>query len=105
MDYLKHKKVLEMTSPSDAGELSDEKQLKAEILEDERRRSLHAAIQKLRMDMQTVIHLVYFEELSYEEAAVVMKKKRKQLTCGSLAAELTETQLQQILRLLQPVSV
>ena len=79
LDYLKHKKVLEITSLSDAQEPTEEKELEAEILADERKRSLHAAIQKLPLEMQTVIHLIYFEELSYEEAAIVMKKKKKQI--------------------------
>ena len=79
LDYLKHKKVLEMISFSETGEPADEKELEAEILADERKRALHGAIQKLPLEMQTVIHLVYFEELSYEEAAMVMKKKKKQI--------------------------
>ena len=77
LDYLKHKRVLTMTSLSDAAEPADEKELEAELLADERKRTLHAAIQKLPMEMQTAIHLVYFEELSYEDAAMVMKKKKK----------------------------
>ena len=79
LDYLKHKKVLQISPLSDAGELADEKELEAELLADERRRTLHAAIRKLPGDMQMVIHLVNFEELSYEEAAMVMNKKKKQI--------------------------
>ena len=79
LDYLKHKRVLTMTSLSDAAEPADEQELEAELLADERKRTLHAAIQKLPMEMQTAIHLVYFEELSYEDAAMVMKKKKKQI--------------------------
>ena len=40
---------------------------------------MHDAIGGLPQDMQTAVYLVYFEELSYAEAAVVMKKKPKQV--------------------------
>lgn len=30
-------------------------------------------------DMRVVIHLIYFEDLSYDEAGKVMKKSRKQV--------------------------
>lgn len=40
---------------------------------------LISAIEKLPTEMKTAIHLVYFEELSYKEAAVVMKKNTKQI--------------------------
>ena len=34
---------------------------------------------KLSQDMRVAVHLVYFEEMTYEEAAKVMKKNRKQI--------------------------
>lgn len=34
---------------------------------------------KLSEDMRVVIHLIYFEEMTYDEAAKVMKKNRKQV--------------------------
>ena len=49
------------------------------MLEDERKRILHQAIEQLPSPMQEVIHLIYFEELSYDEAAKVMKKSKKQI--------------------------
>ena len=41
--------------------------------------ALAAAIEKLSSDMQSAIHLVYFEDLSYEDAGRVMKKSAKQI--------------------------
>ena len=49
------------------------------MLTDQRKRLLHHAITQLPEAMQEAVHLIYFQELSYEEAARVMKKNRKQI--------------------------
>ena len=49
------------------------------VLTDDRKRQVNAAIAKLPEDMRAVVHLIYFEEMTYEEAAKVMKKTRKQV--------------------------
>ncbi len=49
------------------------------LIHDEEKRQLYAAINRLRGDYKTAIHLIYFEELSYREAAFVMKKSEKQV--------------------------
>ena len=41
--------------------------------------AVNAAVAKLPEDMRVVIHLIYFEEMTYDEAAKVMKKNRKQV--------------------------
>lgn len=46
---------------------------------EEEKRKLHNAIGKLPDDYKTALHLVYFEEMSYEEAAAIMKKDKKQI--------------------------
>ena len=43
------------------------------------KRAVHSAIAKLSEDKRVVIHLIYFEEMTYDEAAKVMKKNRKQV--------------------------
>lgn len=49
------------------------------FLREESVRQLHCALNGLREEYRTVLYLLYFEELSYEEAAKVMKKSRKQI--------------------------
>ena len=47
-----------------------------------KREDLHAlnnALKSLPEEMQAAIHLVYFEELSYEDTAKVMGKSKKQI--------------------------
>ncbi len=79
LDYIRHRKVISFTPLSETEEFADEKNLEDSLLFDEKKRALHSAIQQLPLEMQTVIHLVYLEGMSYEEAAMVMKKKKKQV--------------------------
>lgn len=80
LDYIKHRKRLDVVEISEVQDLSDEaKALEALVLADERKRAVNAAVAGLPEDMRMVIHLIYFEEMNYEEAAKVMKKNRKQV--------------------------
>ena len=80
LDYLKHRKVIEFTELSEETEVSSgEETLEEQVLVEERKRAVNAAIAELPEDMRVVIHLIYFEEMTYEEAAKVMKKNRKQV--------------------------
>ena len=58
---------------------SDRRSLEDEFIQRERERELHEAINKLNEDYRTVLHLIYFEEMSYAQAAKVMKKNTKQI--------------------------
>ena len=58
---------------------SDRKNLEDEFIRKERERELHRAINTLNDDYKTVLHLIYFEDMSYEQAATVMKKNKKQI--------------------------
>ena len=58
---------------------AEQETLEEAVLTDERKRTLNRALDSLPEDMRVVIHLIYFEDLSYDEAARVMKKNRKQI--------------------------
>lgn len=58
---------------------TDRKNLEDEFIKREQERALHEAIKKLNEDYKTVLHLVYFENMSNNEAAKVMKKNKKQI--------------------------
>ncbi|MBQ8896287.1 MAG: RNA polymerase sigma factor [Clostridia bacterium] len=55
------------------------KTLEETVIAEEEKRKLYAAMDKLPDDYKTAMHLVYFEGLSYEEAAKVMDKNKKQI--------------------------
>lgn len=53
--------------------------LEEQFLVDQRRRAVHRALGQLPRLQRQALHLVYFENLTYREAAVVLKKKPKQV--------------------------
>lgn len=50
-----------------------------DMLRNEERKAVNAAVSRLKKDYGTALHLVYFEELSYEETGRIMHKTRKQV--------------------------
>ena len=80
LDYIKHRKKLTMVELSEAErEIPQGPTLEELILLDERKQMLNRALSQLPEDMQTAVHLVYFEDLTYEDAAKVMRKNKKQI--------------------------
>ena len=80
LDYIKRRKVIDFVELSEAHAFADESaSLEEMVLADDRKRQISAAIAQLPQDMRVVVHLIYFEEMTYEEAARVMKKNRKQV--------------------------
>lgn len=79
LNYLKHRKHLKETELTDTEHADDRQDLEARFIRSERARLLHEALGKLPEEMRTAVHLVYFDDMSYEEAARVMKKTKKQV--------------------------
>lgn len=80
LNYIKHRACFDFVELSEADEASSEQEsLEENVLEDEQKRVINNALNALPEDMRVVIHLIYFEDLTYDEAAKVMKKNRKQV--------------------------
>lgn len=79
LNALKHRRRLGETELSEAATLAEENELERRALDSDRKRAVNAALAGLPEQMRLAVHLVYFEGLSYEEAARVMKKSRKQV--------------------------
>ncbi len=80
LNYIKRRNRFSMVDISHAeGEAAERLSLEEHIIADERKAALSKALDGLGDDMRAAIHLIYFEELSYDEAAKVMKKNRKQI--------------------------
>lgn len=80
LNYIKHRKVLTFVELAESASIAEENESVEELLiADERKRKVSSALKMLPPDMRTAVYLVYFEDMSYDEAAKVMKKNRKQV--------------------------
>ena len=80
LNYIKHGKVIDFVELDEAENTSsDQKTLEEIVLGNQRKIVVNDAIAALPGEMREVVHLIYIEDLSYEEAAKVMKKNRKQV--------------------------
>ncbi len=80
LDWLRHRKVLSFVELEESERLPDEKQnVEKAFLAGERERAVNSALEKLPEEMRVAVHLIYFENLSYKEAAKVMRKSTKQV--------------------------
>ena len=78
LNYLKHRKVVEFTELSEAEGLASERsELEEKVLHSERQRVLAEAMDQLPDTMRQAVHLVYFEGLSYKQAAKALDKDAK----------------------------
>ena len=79
--YYLRKRKRQAQIPLDEAEpyLSDETDLEEQAIRSEQKRRVNEALRELPEDQQLAVHLVYFEEYSYADAARIMKKTRKQV--------------------------
>ena len=78
LDYIRHRKIITEVELSEA-EGEQGQSVEEIILLDERKQALNRALRQLPQEMQPAVHQVYFEDLSYEDAAKGMKKNKKQV--------------------------
>lgn len=79
LNFLRKRDRFRMVPVDEAEELADRTSLEEELLSDERKRAVEREVQALPEEMREAVHLVFFEGLSYEDAARVMRKNRKQI--------------------------
>ena len=78
LDYLKRRRRL--APLTEAEQLaSSQPTLEELLLADARKRALHDAMEQLDQTQRLALHLVYFEGMTPEEAAKVLKKTKKQV--------------------------
>ena len=80
LDYIRRRGKIQFVALSDAEHIAaDGISLEENLLQDEQKKAINAAIMQLDHNLRLVIHLVYFEELTIQETAAVMKKSKKQI--------------------------
>ncbi len=81
VDYVRHNSVLSVSAIDEqCAEIRDEyASLEESVMRDEEKRALHSAMAGISDEYREVLHLIYFEEMSYRDAARVMGKRVKQI--------------------------
>ena len=86
VDYLRalsRRKKLCVETELNEETAADVLSLEEEFVKDERQKQVRHALSRLKSDYRDVLYLIYFEEMSYDDVATVLKKSRKQV--GNLA--------------------
>lgn len=80
LNFIKRKKIITFVELEKADEYEHTRySIEEAVLRDERKKVINKALSGLSDDMRVAVHLVYFEDMSYDEAARVMKKNTKQI--------------------------
>lgn len=75
LNYLKKHKKMTSIAIDDCKEIiSDEHNLEIAYIKEEQKITVHRAIKMLKNEYRQVLWLVYFEDLTLSEAAVILKK-------------------------------
>ncbi|MBQ3390765.1 MAG: RNA polymerase sigma factor [Firmicutes bacterium] len=77
LNHLRRRKITFTTLEDDL--TGDAGHADLEMLRKERDRQLYEALEQLNPDYRQVLYLLYFEDMSHEDAGRVMKKNRKQI--------------------------
>lgn len=67
-------------SIDDYKHIADEENVENEYIKEEQKIILHKALNNLIPDYRQILYLTYFEDFSVGEAAVIMKKNKKQIS-------------------------
>ncbi|MBR6514078.1 MAG: RNA polymerase sigma factor [Clostridia bacterium] len=80
LNHLKKRSRSRAVSLTDINaDISDRQSIEEKLIQKEELKHLSEALDILPEDMRAVIHLVYFEDMSYEQAARILKKNKKQI--------------------------
>ena len=79
IDYIRHRKVIDFEELTEAAQISDKNDLEEKVISDERGRKVNEALEKLPQEMRAVVHFIFFENMSYKDAARVLGKNVKQV--------------------------
>lgn len=79
IDGLRRSSRFSAVSIEDQTDLTDETDIENEYLKEEQKIILHKALNSLKSEYRQVLYLTYFEGFDISEAAIIMKKNKKQI--------------------------
>ncbi len=78
VDYIRHISRRAALAEND-GDIDGGKSLEARMLQDERARELHIALERINPEYAALLRLIYFEDMSAQEAGKVLGKGKRQI--------------------------
>ncbi len=79
VDWIRHHSRLNVVPLDVAENLTETATIEETVLKNDEQRRLAEAMERIKEDYRVALHLVYLEEMSYDEAGKIMKKTRKQV--------------------------
>ena len=80
LDHLRRQSRFPQTPVEELeNQLPDRESLERQVLRSEQNRQVHQALQKLHGEYREILHLLYFEDMRYADAALVLRKSIKQV--------------------------
>ena len=77
--YLRKQTKLSVVPLESQEYLADEENLEINHIKSEQKRMVHQALHRLKLEYRQVLYLIYFEEFTNAEAALIMKKSSRQI--------------------------
>ena len=78
--YLKKKsRISDLPIEDYENQLKERNELENTVIKEDEKKQLYSAMDKLNSEYRMVLYLLYFEQMSYDEAALVLKKNTKQI--------------------------
>ena len=80
IDYLRKQSRWKLNPIEDfENDLADNETLENTVLKSEQNKQLHNAMKTMHNEYRDVLHLIYFEDMSYDEASTILGKSYKQV--------------------------
>ena len=79
IDSLRKHKRMKPVPLDEIGEIADLRTLEQAVAAEDRKRRLSEALEQIKDEYRIAIHLVYLEEMSYDDAGKIMGRSRKQI--------------------------
>jgi len=89
-DYLrKQKRTVTVPFHNAENEISDVISIENNVLKNDQQKQLNKCLETIKQEYREVLHLLYFEEMSYDSVSIIMKKNKKQIENLAYRAKLT----------------
>lgn len=80
VDFIRKNHHVSNLPIEDVEQQSDDfEKLENAVIKDERKMQINMALDKINLEYRTILHLLYFEDMTYDQISIVLKKNKKQI--------------------------